>query len=580
MISLFIRSSYFLKFFQWRVLFAMGVLAGLLTACGQGSTSVVETETTMRLSLTRTTADSSSGISAKAAGDNLVDLSGTWSNWLGQETGITYDAAENALVIPGDGSDIVLGVQRFDVPLTGGVSYSLSVQASDDQAAALLFLFDTSGMIVPVPGSTGLAVANPSTPIEFIAPESIAGFYLQVQNRYQADGVAQLSAQLIEGGGTSTGASLIDLSEPWTDWVGNATGVAAAEGGLNIPAPDAGQNIALGVKWFDTPLSGGTDYALSLGGLSDQGTAVLLFLFDTNGQIVPFAENGQSLSWIAATSGAPAQFTAPTGIVGFAVQVQGPYQDRTGAFISPSLTVIEAQGIPTISQTGRVQQVSYYCDNGDYWYVTGPGVHIDGSVGIASVLNRRIYTPGDGVNYSGDEALTIEPYGYSFERLMFDSELNVIGYNGCTTLADREQSSGQPAQMGTLLSCTRSISGGRITPSTSTYQQFAMVRSINGVLTYEVSAADSGQVSSRELVEIVGTVPQPRATFSEGENGLTTWSFATGGFNPATNEVVFGSSVSIVFDRRTGSVSSYRFSDGPALTGLATLTTINCVSAQ
>jgi hypothetical protein len=138
-----------------------------------------------------------------------------------------------------------------------------------------------------------------------------------------------------------------------------------------------------------------------------------------------------------------------------------------------------------------------------------------------------------------------------------------------------------PTPTRTLMSCTTTTSGGREGGSvTTSSQRNAVVRSTGNELIYEVSAVGSGQVRSRELEEIPGTAPEPRATIVEDDNGLTTWSYATGGFNATTGEIVFGTRESIVFDRRTGSVQFYDFGNGPALTGLATLTTVNCVAAQ
>lgn len=550
----------FLMSSRWRAALAIGSLVATLASCGGGDNGsapnsvgannpvpgspAAATANTLSVSLT---ANGTGSVSAQAEGDNLIDLNGTWLTWSGQNNGITYDATAHALRIPGDGRDVLIGVQRFDVPLTAGVTYTLQVQASDDAAAALLFLFDANGTIVSVPGSTGLSVATNASDVRFVAPVNIAGFYLQVQNRYQATSGAQLSAELIEGSGTTaSGVNLINTADPWTDWSGNASGVAAASDGVNIPAPSGGISTAIGVKRFRVPLTQGTAYELSLGGRSSVGTAALLFLIDANGQIVPFTENGQSLRWIAAMNGQAKRFVAPAGIVSFAVQVQGPYRASAGAFVVPSLKTTVSGGT-----TRTVSVVKTSDDGAHVLFGDGTRQWIDNAC-LAKLNNIRATV--DTVSWGSISGLTPRP-----------------GTGDCDGLIT--QLTAQPPQAGNYLLCTFELRGGKTpNPPPITNQYYAVVR-IGG----PVAVFERGIEPPIQLAAIAGSSPDPRATVATtGPDGFVSWSYqeggptADGGFRPGHNK-------SVVYDSRTGFVRSYEYG-GVASTELAVLGFENCKS--
>ncbi len=345
-----------------RLVLATGALTVLLAACGGGKGSTDSTSTgrspvanspatnsqgsavIVRLAANNVAA-TNSAVTGKAAGDNLVDLTGNWPNWAGEDSGIVYDAENGVLQIPGDGSDIVLGVNRFDTPLTDGVSYSFEVDSSNPEAAAVLFMFDANGTIVPVPGSDGLAVARAGAPLQFVAPADIVGFYLQVQNQYQANEQSTLTAGLIEGESGTTGPlgdNLISPNASWPDWSGNDVGIAGADGLVTIPAPAEDTGNTIGVMRYDTALVADAEYELAALDPSDDGTAVLLFLFDENSQLIPFAGESMPMTWLVASPGEAKTFTAPTGVAGFAVQVQSPYQAGSATSVTPSLAPVEA----------------------------------------------------------------------------------------------------------------------------------------------------------------------------------------------------------------------------------------------
>lgn len=88
---------------------------------------------------------------------------------------------------------------------------------------AILFLFDHRASIVPVPGTNGtLTVAKQGAPLVFVAPDDIAGFYLQVQNAWLAADPATLTVglTLASGSGATDGSNLIQFDGLWTDWSG------------------------------------------------------------------------------------------------------------------------------------------------------------------------------------------------------------------------------------------------------------------------------------------------------------------------------------------------------------------------
>lgn len=570
------RTAFYSPLSRWRAVLAAGILGLTLAACGGGDGDTVApagnnatvgvTENTLSVSLTAGGVVSASGVSTKAVGDNLVNLDRVWPNWSGQSTGITYDAANAVLRIPGDDSDLVLGVQRYNTPLTAGTTYTLQANASNAEAAAVLFLFDTSGGIIPVPGNTGLIIAKTGSSVVFTAPANVAGFYLQVQNRYRATDQVTLTAGLIEGevsGGNTFGPNLIDIQGPWPDWTGNPTGVNGDESTIGLAEPSTDVGIIFGVKRFNKPLRAGIEYDLESVFLSDfnHASSVLLFLFDDDGSLIPFADNSGSISWIAVAPSMSRRFTAPANVAGFAIQVQHPYFQGMGTtVIAPRFREVTSQSaLPPMTGNGAVSIVRTSDDGGFILYGDDIRQWFDNAC-VQSLGSAGIQVP----TVSWDQIKLIR---------------QVPGVAVCLDVIAAV--GGQPAQMGSFLSCTTTIRGGRDGISvTSVSRQFAVVRNTSGALVYERGVVDSGQVSSTPLIDIVGTVPQPRASFSEGPNGLTTWTFSNGGFNAATGEVVFGRNESVTFDRRTGSVQSYNFSDGPATTGLATLTTVNCIPSD
>ncbi|MGB7299682.1 MAG: hypothetical protein WBD34_10210 [Burkholderiaceae bacterium] len=328
----------------------------LLSACG-GSDSGPEATApvtdarfeTVGVSLTQSGV-ASDGAFTKAPGDNLIDLNTAWPTWAGADSGITFDAQTGQLLIPGDGSDVVLGVRRFDTALSDGVSYTLNVQSSDPQSAAVLFLFDTNGTIVPVPSAEGLATARDGQAITITAPAGVAGFYLQVQNRYQASVASLISAELIEGASTGGGGdNLIDAQGPWLDWAGNTTGINGDGGNVTIPASANGTSLVHGIKRFSTSLIANTEYELAALTGSGPDAAVLLFLLDASGQIISFSGNAGSTPWLTAISTSALRFRAPEGVASFVVQVQGPINASGFTGVLPSLVAVSDEVEPPVA---------------------------------------------------------------------------------------------------------------------------------------------------------------------------------------------------------------------------------------
>lgn len=140
---------------------ASGLLSALtltaISACGGEPADAPASNTAqaveLRLAGPATTV-SHGQIIVKAGQSNLLDLDRNWATWSGDSSGVTYDAQTGALMIPpgNDNTPMVIGVERFDLALVAGSQYTLAVQSSNPEMAAILFLFDGDGATVPVPG--------------------------------------------------------------------------------------------------------------------------------------------------------------------------------------------------------------------------------------------------------------------------------------------------------------------------------------------------------------------------------------------------------------------------------------------
>lgn len=340
----------------WATLLVAAVLAG----CGASGTDTRTTaaavagdggaapaaEASLAVTLSAAT-DEKSGDSS-----NLIDISDRWTAWDGTVSNVWYDPATDALRIgtPEAGRDMAIGVRRFDRPLTAGMRYTLAVRSNSAQAAVLLFPFDASGKIIPVDTGTGstFVTARDGAPLSFVAPADVAGFFLQVQNRWRATTTAVLDAELVATpSGGPAGPDLVALTGPWTDWNGNPTAVTYDPVGqrLLLPPPAAGLGNTFAVRRFATALVAGNEYELSAGPGAANGTAVLLFLFDAQGRAIPFDRSTFTTRgpWLQAVAGLPMTFRAPAGVARFAIQVQSPWQATDLTWIDPSLERIETQ---------------------------------------------------------------------------------------------------------------------------------------------------------------------------------------------------------------------------------------------
>lgn len=322
----------------------------MLAACG-GTNDQANTTGEMSVRLTgNATAISNGQIVAKATSENLLDLNRSWGTWSGDTSGVTYNAESGTLSIPAstDSVAMVTAVERYELPLVAGTEYTLSVQASHPEMAAVLFLFDTDGDTVSLSGTANaLTTVLPAAPLTFVAPENIAGLYLQVQNRWRADQDGELSAALTfqeedeQEPATGNVTELVDATGPWTSWGGDVNGVNYddATGLITIDAPGADDGNRYGIQRFDTPLTAGTTYTLRTLNASDPGAGTLLFLFDESGTLISFAEpqSGETRSWIAASGDDVVSFTAPDGVTSFVVQVQSSWMATSPTQLTPSL---------------------------------------------------------------------------------------------------------------------------------------------------------------------------------------------------------------------------------------------------
>ncbi len=333
------------------------ILSAGLVACASGDSDKVTTQPTatavsaqpaMAVAPTLT----ANGPTRKAAGGNLLDLTGTWQSWTGSGSPVVWDETLDSLLIPASSPDsaMVIGVRRYVQPLAAGRTYTLDVTADNDAAAAVMFLYDAQGAIVPVPDTPagGLRFATNGQPLTFSSPGNVAGFYLQVQNQWQAPTEATLTAMLSAGGqiGVDGGPNLVTIDGNWPDWLGVESGIRADRSAVVIPPPENGTGNRIGVQRFPTPLTANARYELSLEAASDNDAAALLFLFDADGQIMPFTDSATGITgpWVAATGNKRRQFVAPADIAGFAIQVQSGWLATAESRITPSLRL--AGGLP------------------------------------------------------------------------------------------------------------------------------------------------------------------------------------------------------------------------------------------
>jgi len=238
---------------------------------------------------------------------------------------------------------MTVAVRRYDRVLRPGFRYTFSSQ-SVEGGSAILFLFDQTGALVPVPGVSGLALATNDNFLSFIAPADIAGFYLQVQSAWQATDQQVVAPFIPE---ESTIGGLLDSRRGWSDWQGNPVsgfGYNGLVGFTSIGAPEPGESLRFGVQRYPGGLVAGQQYELSnRPGTSEPGvSSLLLFMFDSNNQLITSGDN----AWIVATSASSdtekVQFTAPAGVHSFAVQLQGSYLGGNEASY-PSLKPVDSE---------------------------------------------------------------------------------------------------------------------------------------------------------------------------------------------------------------------------------------------
>jgi|GEM_PF-2327337 len=343
------------------ITYALVTVCALLTlsACGSGTTGdetiTPSTAQTAGISLT---ADTPRTVKTGIGRPNLLDVCGApWPTWSGEETGIrclTPDeiagggglySPQGTLLIPAPaaGEPNTLGVRRYDLALTQGGRYTLSVQ-SDRGASALLFLYSTSGELVPVPGAEGLAFATNDANLVFDAPADIAGFYVQVQSKWGAtedDRLGPYMPEPVGGGGEGGGeTALFDPTRPWVDWAGDPVsgiGYNGLVGHTAIGAPASGESLRYGLQRYSTPLEEGQTYDVSI--RAARGEAwMLVFMLDAQGQLIP---PGPGQFWTLAIGRESGQnsagrITAPAGVASYVIQVQGGYNATDIAFAYPS----------------------------------------------------------------------------------------------------------------------------------------------------------------------------------------------------------------------------------------------------
>ena len=323
--------------------------------------------------------------SKDTSGDNLLDLRGDWPTWSGEDTAIRYDSNAGAIRIPASGSgELILGVRYFAQTLTAGARYTLSMEASNNEAAVVLVLVRAGGAVAQITnladGSTGdWAAARPGKTLSFDAPEGIVGFYLQVQSDWHESSAHNLAAQLRftgdsdsgdgSGDGTPPAGDGFSLAGTWADWSGNPTGIRydSASNSLQVPAPGGGNNQVIGVQRYTQALTAGQTYTVDATG-SSNGTALIFTLRNSAGAPLTVTNagtgaSGQSL-WVS--GGQQVAFTAPAGVVGFDVQAQSPWQASNATTVRASLSGNGQPPAPTPAPTPEPAPAPTPSPTGDF----------------------------------------------------------------------------------------------------------------------------------------------------------------------------------------------------------------------
>lgn len=266
---------------------------------------------------------------------NLIDLDVVWSAWDGNSSRVIFENGH--LSIAGDPqADVVMGVHRYQTPLREGFTYSLSLEDLDTAgAAAIIFPFGSDGTIFEVAGPGQLAVATPGTPVSFVAPRGVYGFWIQVQNAWGnggADATLHPEVDLADVPLTPpvVEQELIDMRGPWTDWQERAiVDTLIYDAAADELVTNFGFGYPPGVKFFTgIPISGPHLFTLE----SDRPVTTASVYF-VNGVGEPKLSFGYlRLQTFDETPGRPGHYrtqgivTPGPGANGFVIQVQGSYQ--------------------------------------------------------------------------------------------------------------------------------------------------------------------------------------------------------------------------------------------------------------
>lgn len=259
-----------------------------------------------------------------------LDLSGPWQTWEGGASPVSYDAATDALVIPGNPDvDLSYGVHRFDHPLDVGASYDLSLagySGPPDHKVAI-YPFGPDGLIFPLEETYGRFWIQQGHNLTFPVVRETAGFFLQVENGYRAAEAVTLRPTLRRV--IPAGTRLLRTDQAWTTWAREANPLVRGVGNKIelLPSPTGG--ITEGVQFYDDLLlTRHSVYELSI--LGDIGSNLSIFFFLDNTPGWPRAISIQPTSDVSATGQQGftlVRFEAPDSAsffrVSFAIQVQG-----------------------------------------------------------------------------------------------------------------------------------------------------------------------------------------------------------------------------------------------------------------
>jgi hypothetical protein len=152
----------------------------------------VQSETRLRASLMGAgSASDGNPPTSPAPVNSLLDLSGSWPTWSGEDSGIRYNSSTDQLDIPppASGENQRVGVREFSVSLSENTEYTATMNSTHNGAEARIYLNRGGEAVNYVDADTGLSrdwhPVLRTNALRFVAPAGIESVTVQVQGPWQ-----------------------------------------------------------------------------------------------------------------------------------------------------------------------------------------------------------------------------------------------------------------------------------------------------------------------------------------------------------------------------------------------------------